>query len=87
MRLSVDKDDRGHYPLAFAAGVEITLNGEPVKNCLTADTDLGLVVCADFDGVKPWMDSVPTIERRGKVEITRNGAPITDADMKWLGPK
>lgn len=43
MRISADKNDSGYSPLVFSAIAKVTLNGEYVAHCVTADDKLNLV--------------------------------------------
>ena len=47
MRISTDKDDPGFHPNPF--GTKVWLDGEEVRECITADDELGMVVCHELD--------------------------------------
>jgi hypothetical protein len=59
MRLSVNQDDRGYGPEAFYA--KVFLDGIELKNCVTADEELGEVVL--------FTETAATEVRRGIVRI------------------
>lgn len=67
MRLSVYPDDPGYHPLA--AYCTVYLGGEIVTACVTADEELGECICFDLDADTEGLSEVPTIVRRGKVQI------------------
>ena len=52
-RFSVVKGDPGHVPFiargGFTAGFEVTVNGEPVPQVVTADTEAGTVLANETD--------------------------------------
>ena len=67
MRISMDKADRGYNTL-IGPRAKIFLDGEEVKNCVTADEELGLVICYLVEENK-------LITRGGRfVMIERHGA-------------
>jgi len=49
MRISCIKDDPGYIDGLQRAGVSVTLNDQPVKDCRTADEERGFVVVLDRD--------------------------------------
>jgi hypothetical protein len=80
MRLSVERGDEGHCALAYYADVQVLLDGVEVRDCITADTELGLVICYAPEAYVAG-EEMTRIEKRGKVEILRNGAPLTSTDL------
>jgi hypothetical protein len=74
MRLSMDKDDPGYDP-ARGIHAKVLLDGVEVKDCVTADEELGKVwvIYEPAFSAGPWLTKVPTVERSGKVQIILNG--------------
>lgn len=80
MRLSADSEDPGyaeyHHALARGQRPVITLDGEEVRRCITADEEEGFVLACVLDlkgnlQVDPRVrDRVWMEERRGAVKIT-----------------
>ena len=78
MRLSTIESDPGYQPyLALmdkGLTVDVTLDGKPIKHCITADANRGeAVVYAISDEGKALMSAtgeVDTITLRGKIEFT-----------------
>lgn len=74
MRISVNESDAGFQTLCAwggpTAAIKVTLNGDEVFGCLTADEELGEVQVAVFDENGPNDgDEVRREWRRGKVKI------------------
>lgn len=78
MRLSVDTKDPGarHYAMLQHAGIcpEVTLDGRPMPDCVTADDVEGYVLTYEPDAEgRPFLNAdksgVQMIALRGKVEI------------------
>lgn len=70
MRLSADKNDPAYRDAALFA--EVTLDGQKLSLCVTADEELGEAVCyvRASDGTLAVMaDQLVTETLRGKVEI------------------
>ena len=70
MRVSADKNDPGYNPSAF--GTEVYLNGEKLRNCVTADDKKGIVIvyAEDKDGqLISDGDDIKTEELRGEVKL------------------
>ena len=68
MRISMDEKDSAYDPYK-ATNAKVYLDGEELKDCLTADEEAGECICFDLDAVMPSSEKIPTIVRRGKVEI------------------
>lgn len=81
MRISSNEDDAGYMEFVYRGGYsakwEIIIDGESVSDdCVTADSDMGLVIVAkrDVDGNFVLIGDFIAYEvRYGKVEIKRNG--------------
>lgn len=74
MRVSVRKDDPGYKNYAKWIGCTVYVNGKVVEHVFTADTDAGMVVCADTgpDGrVLICGDEVAERVVYGKVELRK----------------
>ncbi|MCW5695781.1 MAG: hypothetical protein KIS96_03490 [Bauldia sp.] len=72
MRISVDKNDPGYRSYASAPGVTVFLDGAEVRGCITADEEVGEVVCFRFDSAgRPVLrgEEIATEVRRGSVRI------------------
>ena len=87
MRISVDTDDPGYEAFVRYGGhdstLEIWFEGEKLDDCVTADTELGLVVRLDPENHQIWMKDVPRIERRGHVKIMLNGAVLASSPIPF----
>jgi hypothetical protein len=75
MRLSADPRDPGYHKLAHMTGITITLDGEPLRDVVTADEDLGIVLVQvrDRDGhfvLDGSRARIATRIRKGKVVVT-----------------
>lgn len=72
MRISVVEKDPGYSPIAHHAVDKVTLNGELVEHCLTADEEKGYVLFYEVDendNVCTEGDTVITGELIGDVKI------------------
>lgn len=65
MRLSVDPKDPG-YDTEKAFGASATLGGVLVEYCITADEDLGLVVCYQLRDGQPFVVLVTSARRSSR---------------------
>lgn len=79
MRLSVFEGDLGYHPymalMSKGLTVDVMLDGEPLKNCITADARKGeaLVYAAGDDGklfIDPATGECATQILTGKIEFT-----------------
>jgi hypothetical protein len=75
-RVSVEEDDPGHLPARICRGVTVLLDGEVIKDAITADADQGFVICyANDDRGRPRIDRYKPgggfmrVPRFGHVEI------------------
>lgn len=71
MRLSADKADPG-FDLLKSMHAKVFLDGIEQKYCITADEELGEIICADVgpDGrVRPDGVNIARVTRRGIVRI------------------
>jgi hypothetical protein len=72
MRASVRKDDSSYNPQHTK--LEVYLDGEPVRGCITADEEKGEIVVYAKDGKGHYVmesEKLKTETRTGKVEIRR----------------
>src|SRR5574338_277960 len=78
MRLSVLQSDPGFSRTAFAEGLKIFLDGVELKDAVTADTELGLVVVLERQphGCPPLH-----VEKHGHVKIMLNGAVLASGPI------
>ena len=72
MRISVKKEDLGYRPDAFS--VRVKLDGEEIKDCFTADEELGEAHCvARNDKGELYVgksgNELAKVVKRGKVKI------------------
>lgn len=74
MRISADKNDPGYLAhITNPNRVKVTLDGEEVLYCITADDELGYILCHIVDDTGVAVDKYgnPVFsERYGKVTIT-----------------
>lgn len=86
MRASADRNDPDYTE--FACYGRVTLDGELLKTCVTADEEQGLVVCfkKPYEVVDGWL---ATEEKRGVVVITWEDLPpgLTVEDILKLRKK
>lgn len=82
MRSSVIKTDLGYRRHTF--GTVITLDGEPVQKCITADEELGMVLCLQVNakGVVEVDESGTGLRR-----ITRHGVVVITPPKGQKKPK
>ena len=78
MRISVREDDPGYNPEYMF--YEVLLDGVSLKDCVTADEELGLALCYKKGPDDKYIidhadDTMVTEERHGKVEI-KNHTPL-----------
>lgn len=83
MRISINRNDPGFHPDALDFDIRITLDGETVHNCVTADSDTNELVVSghpiagvtvDYYQLPTPVDSWKLYHYQGgKVEIIENG--------------
>lgn len=78
MRVSIHPHDSGYvtwrHVLAAGNSVIVKFNGAPIYECVTADSEAGMIVCLarDYDGKLIWDDNRQALADRvqhGRVEI------------------
>lgn len=71
MRVSVKNDDPGYCAEAF--GATVTVDGEKIDHCFTADEELGEAHCFVFPYEFISGDKIKEEIKRGKVVISFEG--------------
>lgn len=71
MRVSVEPTDRGYNDAARMC--DVTLDGQPLKECITADEEAGIAICYVVENGSLQFDGAGNArlkELRGVVKIT-----------------
>lgn len=72
MRLSVDKSDAGYHDAASICSARVLFNGEPLRDCVTADEDKGeavILVRNERDHIRTKDGEAMRVTVCGRVEI------------------
>lgn len=93
MRITVDKDDPAFNPDFDYTKAMVFLNGEYLEHCVTADDELGMVLCYAYDGPSgieyEWFDGdvrIVILKEESEDEVNSvckctDGVATTDATV------